>query len=93
MNRSIVYRRCVTLLDILKQNGFENEISLPELKKTIAKNIGANRETVRRYLEYLQTFAMIYPTVKPNVLRMNHDYEGIEKKVVEALRLGTLDEW
>jgi predicted AAA+ superfamily ATPase len=82
------------LLDVLKKEGFENEISLPELKKWIAKVIGGNRETIKRYLEYLQTFGMVYPTVKPNILRVNHDYEKHEKELLKTVvKAGRLSEY
>jgi hypothetical protein len=57
---------------------------LPELKEWIAKVIGGNRETIKRNVEYLQTFGMVYPTVKPNILQVNYDYEKHEQQLLKT---------
>jgi len=90
MKSSIVFRRCVMLLDVLKQEGYENEISVPELKKRIAQHVGGDKRTVRAYLDHLQNYGMIVPTVKPNILRVNHDYAGQERKLLKNVVAGRL---
>ncbi len=61
MRKSIVYKRCEKLVDTLREVGYENEISLCDLRLWIARTIGANRETLKSYLKNLTLFGMIQP--------------------------------
>jgi hypothetical protein len=37
---------------------------------------------------------MVYPTVKPNILRVNHDYEKHEKELLKTVvKAGRLSEY
>jgi len=61
MRKSIVYKRCEKLVNTLREVGYQNEISLSDLRLWIARTVGGNRETLKSYLQNLSRFGMVQP--------------------------------
>ena len=66
---STVYRRCLEILQICKDNQYFKEVPLEELKQIIAQHVAGDPRTMALYLSRMQYFGLM-KQLNPHVMEI-----------------------
>lgn len=91
---STVYRRCLEILQICKDNQYFKEVPLEELKQIIAQHIGGDPRTMVLYLSRMQYFGLM-KLLNPHVMQIQPiriDVQAVRKRQ-EVLDDAILSRW